>query len=136
FTKAEALRLYAVLQEREKERKLREMVENMPTNYRLVTTRDVFEKMLTALKREPIIAVDTETTGLDVYDRDEIVGISITLPRADCLCHIRVAHDEGDQLDREYVLASLKPMLEDESIGKVLHNAKFDIHMFIKHGVR
>src|SRR5690606_27801069 len=56
FTKAEALRLYAVLQEREKERKLRGLVENTPENYRLITTRDIFEKMLAALKREPIIA--------------------------------------------------------------------------------
>src|SRR5690606_40565977 len=78
FSKAEALRLWARLQEMKKAEILREMVANTPDNYRLITTEEQIEKLYNDLQSEPIIALDTETTGLDVY-RDEIVGISITL---------------------------------------------------------
>src|SRR5690606_34261431 len=38
------------------------------------------------------------------------------------------------QLNRDYVLATLAEFLYDESIGKVAHNATFDIAMFRRHG--
>lgn len=135
FSKAEALRLWARLQEMKKAEILREMVANTPDNYRLITTEEQIEKLYNDLQSEPIIALDTETTGLDVY-RDEIVGISITLPNHDYHVYIPVAHDEGEQLPRSFVLEVLRDVLESEEIAKVLHNAKFDIHMFLRHGVR
>lgn len=135
FSKAEALRLWAELNERKKAEKLAEMVRNTPPTYRLITTEQQLRNLVAVLRREPIIAVDTETTGVDVY-ADEIVGISLTLPTVDRHVYIPVAHDEGEQIPRDTVLNALRPILEDESIGKVLHNAKFDIHMFIRHGIR
>jgi DNA polymerase I len=136
FSKAEALRLWAELNARQREEKLAEMVRNTPSNYRLIQTVAQMDALMADLANEPIIAVDTETTGLDYYDEDVIVGISLTLPNANYHVYIPVGHDEGEQLSREYVLARLKPVLEDESVGKVLHNYKFDAHMFIKHGIR
>ncbi|MFE4202108.1 DNA polymerase [Aneurinibacillus aneurinilyticus] len=135
FSKAEALRLYAELSELQKERKLREMVENTPDNYRLITTEEQFAQLLADLANEPIIAVDTETTGVDVYS-DVIVGISLTLPKADYHVYIPVAHEVGEQLARDYVLERLRPVLTDENVGKVLHNAIYDIHMFLRHDIR
>jgi DNA polymerase I len=134
FSKAEALRLWRELAERQREQKIRELVEKTPANYRLITNEASFLALLDALEHEPIIAVDTETTGVDVYE-DKIVGVSLTLPRADLHVYIPVLHDKGEQLASEYVLSGLKPVLENESIGKVLHNAKFDIHIFMSHGV-
>lgn len=133
FSKAEALRLWSVLQEQQREEKLATMVENTPENYSLITTKYQFSHLLRALCREKIIAVDTETTGVDVYT-DVIVGISITLPSIDKHVYIPVSHENGEQLDREFVLEGLAPILNDEGIGKVLHNAIFDIAMFRRHG--
>src|SRR5690606_7770639 len=62
FSKAEALRLYAVLAERQREGKLADMVANTPDNYRLVLDRDALAEVIAKCQREPIIAVDTETT--------------------------------------------------------------------------
>lgn len=135
FSKAEALRLWARLQEAKKAETLREMIANTPENYRLITTEGQIEELYNDLQSEPMIALDTETTGVDVY-QDEIVGISITLPKHDYHGYIPVAHDEGEQLPRSFVLEVLRDVLESEEIGKVLHNAKFDIHMFLRHGVR
>ncbi|OAA90886.1 DNA polymerase [Clostridium ljungdahlii] len=87
------------------------------------------------MKKEKIIGLDTETTGLD-YDKDHIVGISMTLPKADYHCYIPVGHVTGEkQLSPEYVFSSLNKYLENEKLGKVLHNAKFDFHMFYKEGI-
>lgn len=141
FSKAEALRLYKELAESQREQKLKDLVANTPSNYELITTERQFERLLTDLAAELIIAVDTETTGVDVYT-DVIVGISFTLPSINVIpaveegkhVYIPVAHENANQLDRTYVLRGLKPTLYDESIGKVLHNAIFDIAMFRRHG--
>jgi len=135
FSKAEALRLWQDLQERKREETLRRMVEETPSNYKLITTDEQFQALLNELTNEPIIALDTETTGVDHF-ADEIVGISITLPNADKHVYIPIGHTQGEQLDREYVLEGLCEYLESATIGKVLHNAIFDIHMFIRHGIR
>jgi DNA polymerase I len=133
FSKAEALRIYKQLAESQREQKLKDLVEKTPSNYELITTERQFERLLTDLANEPIIAVDTETTGVDVYT-DVIVGISFSLPLADRHVYIPVDHNTPVQLSRNYVLDGLKPILYNESIGKVLHNAIFDIAMFRRHG--
>lgn len=135
FSKAEAFRLWRELQEIKRQETLRRMVKNTPANYRLITNERQFQAFLKALANEEIIALDTETTGVD-YFADEIVGISVTLPRADRHVYIPVAHVEGEQLNRKYVLDGLCEHLENQKLGKVLHNAIFDIHMFIRHGIR
>lgn len=135
FSKAEALRLYKQLAESQREAKLAELVAKTPTNYELITTERQFERLLTDLAAEPIIAVDTETTGLDIYE-DVIVGISLTLPTINRHVYIPVDHVGVEQLSRESVLEGLRPIIESESVGKVLHNANYDIHMFLRHGIR
>jgi DNA polymerase-1 len=133
FSKAEALRLYKQLAESQREAKLAELVEKTPRNYELITTERQFERLLTELASEPIIAVDTETTGLDIYE-DVIVGVSLTLPTINHHVYIPVGYD--GQLSREYVLEGLRPIIENESVKKILHNANYDIHMFLRHGIR
>ncbi|AZU61032.1 DNA polymerase [Neobacillus mesonae] len=133
LSKAEALRMWRQLHAQQREETLRRMVEETPANYELITTERQFQSLLADLANEPIIAVDTETTGVDVYT-DVIVGMSFTLPKADKHVYIPVAHDTPVQLSRDYVLDGLAQVLNDESIGKVLHNAIFDIAMFRRHG--
>lgn len=133
FSKAEALRMYAELAERNKAATLRAMVENTPANYELITKADRLRTLIEQLAAETIIAVDTETTGVDVYT-DSIVGISLTLPKADIHVYIPVDHVGIEQLTLDYVFTELTPILLREDIGKVLHNAMFDIAMMRRHG--
>ena len=135
---AECERLYQGLQEKRREKTLQDMVKNTPKNYELITTINQMESLVASLKQEKIIAVDSETTGVDVYT-DVIVGISFTLPTVDKHVYIPVDHTENgvrrpEQLSLDYVINRLKPILYDKSIGKVLHNAVFDIAMFRRHG--
>lgn len=135
FSKAEALRLYKELATSQREQKLADLVANTPSNYELITEERQFLLLLSALENEPIIAVDTETTGLDYFE-DVIVGISLTLPNANKHVYIPVGHVGAAQLSREYVLEKLSVFLENERVSKVLHNAVFDMHMFLRHGIR
>lgn len=141
FSKAEAMRMWAELQERKKADTLRKMVEDIPRNYFLINSERLLTRLIERLRNEQEVAVDTETTGVDVYT-DVIVGISLTLPSVSIPplsekgmhVYIPVMHDVGEQLSRDYVLSQLRWFLYDDGIGKILHNAIFDIAMFRRHG--
>lgn len=136
FSKAEALRLYAVLAESQKEAKLEALVKCTPSNYRLVLDiPELVELVDYALANEPIIAIDTETTGLDVYV-DEIVGISLTFPNRDIHYYIPIKPTEDERaLDSDITLQTIKPLIESKDVKKVLHNASYDKAMFERHGI-
>jgi DNA polymerase I len=136
FTKAHALRLHKQLADSRRDETIEKMIRNKPKNYHTIITVDQLFRLKQDLEKEDEIAIDTETTGLD-YFVDEIVGISFTLPKADYHVYIPVAHEHPDvvQLDRDYVLESLRELLESDELKKIYFNAKYDIHMFRRHGV-
>lgn len=137
FTKTYALGLYKVLQESRRESIINSMVDNMPENYNLILVDEDLLELSSMLKKETLIAVDTETTGVDIWGKDVIVGISLSLDKADEHFYIPIRHNVPEaQLSPEYVWYVLKEHLENENIKKVLHNAKFDIHMLMKEGIR
>ena len=136
FSKSHALNLYKVLHEQRREGIIKKMVQEMPKNYKCILTKQELYHLCTLLKDEELIAVDTETTGVDIWGDDVIVGISLTLPHADYHVYIPIRHTTGDeQLNPEFVFSELAFYLEDASIKKVLHNAKFDMHMLKKEGI-
>ena len=139
FTKTKALGLWTVLKEIRRESIIKQMVAEKPENYILVNTKESFMDILCKLASEKIIAVDTETTGVEVFGKDVIVGISLTLPEADVHCYIPVRHNretvEGEQLPPWYIFQELKCHLECKHLKKVMHNSKFDVHMLRKEGI-
>ncbi|MGG3644613.1 DNA polymerase [Bacillus wiedmannii] len=135
FTKAHALRLHKELVEMRRESILEEMIINTPDNYQLIETYDQLSVLIEDLEEEPIISIDTETTGLDYFE-DVIVGMSITLPIKDYHVYIPFEHDDCINLDRKKVFDMMRHILESDVYKKVYFNAKFDIHMFRRHGVK
>lgn len=104
--------------------------------YETVLDRAHFERWLNALRTAPLFAFDTETTSLNYMDA-RIVGVSFCIEPGHA-AYVPLAHDYLDapaQLDREQVLAALKPLLEDESIAKVGHHAKYDRNVLLNHGI-
>lgn len=136
FTKTKALALWSILKEIRREGIIKKMVAEKPENYHLITDMKNFLELMSLIINEEIIAVDTETTGVEVFGKDVVVGISLTLPKADYHCYIPVRHNVEDiQLKPEIVFKHLKRALEDERIKKVMHNSKFDVHMLRKEGI-
>lgn len=132
FSKAEALRLWTELEELERRNRLKELVDNMPDNYRLVTSEHSFYEMVDTLAKEDLIVFDVETTGTDVYS-DKIVGHVLSATSVDMHYYVPTGHDvnPAHQLTKKSldVAEELRPIYEDDSIKKIAHNAKYDIQM-------
>jgi DNA polymerase-1 len=111
--------------------------EALEENYERVLTEDAFEAWLVRLEGSELFAFDTETTSLD-YMRARIVGLSFAVEpyRA---AYVPVAHvypGAPEQLDREWVLERLRPLLEDPNRPKVGQNLKYDMSVLASHGIR
>jgi DNA polymerase I len=107
-----------------------------PENYRMILSMSDFDDLLTQLKTQILIAIDTETTSLD-YMQARLVGISIAFISGDAY-YIPLRHDylgAPEQLDVKIVLEALKPFLESEKLLKVGHNLKYDISIFSKENI-
>ncbi|MCU0340638.1 MAG: DNA polymerase, partial [Spirosomaceae bacterium] len=105
--------------------------------YETILTWEQFDKWLALIDAAALTALDTETTSLDEM-RAEIVGISFSV-QAGQAAYIPLAHDypgAPEQLQRDTVLAKLKPWLEDTTKPKLGQNAKYDQHVFANHGIR
>ena len=103
-------------------------------HYECVTDEVSLEKWLKRIEAAELTAVDTETTGLDALAA-ELVGISLSVKPGEA-CYIPVAHRNGEvQLQRDAVLAKLKPWLESASHVKVGQNLKYDAHIFANYGI-
>ena len=104
--------------------------------YHTILTQPDWEQLFQRLSREKRFAFDTETTSLD-YRIAEMVGFSVAFDANDAY-YIPLAHDyEGapEQLNRETILAQIKPILEDASIEKIGHHLKYDAHILQNHGI-
>jgi DNA polymerase-1 len=106
------------------------------SNYQTVLTREQLQQLITLLNQTELVAFDTETTSLD-YMQAELVGISVaTAPGL--AWYIPVGHDylgAPEQLDRDLVLAALKPWLEDDSKAKVGQNLKYDMSILARYQI-
>lgn len=104
--------------------------------YHTVLTQDAWDALFQRMQHADHFAIDTETTNLD-YRIAELVGFSIAFDAHDAY-YVPVAHDyEGApvQLNRETLLAQIKPILENEQIKKIGHHLKYDAHIFANHGI-
>ncbi|MFM6907272.1 MAG: DNA polymerase I [Acinetobacter tjernbergiae] len=104
--------------------------------YHTVLTQAAWDTLLQRMQRADHFAIDTETTNLD-YRIAELVGFSVAFDANDAY-YVPVAHDyEGapEQLNREQILAQIKPILENEQVRKIGHHLKYDAHIFANHGI-
>jgi len=106
-------------------------------DYQMVYQQAELDAWVTQLEAAELVAFDTETTSLD-YMKAEIVGLSFAV-EAGKAAYVPLAHDyEGApaQLDREAVLAQLKPWLENPAKAKVGQHLKYDMHVLQNHGIQ
>ncbi|MBF4455005.1 DNA polymerase I [Acinetobacter sp. SK-43] len=104
--------------------------------YHTVLEQADWEQLLQRMQQADHFAIDTETTNLD-YRVAELVGFSIAFDANEAY-YVPLAHDyEGapEQLNREQVLAQIKPILENEQVKKIGHHLKYDAHIFANHGI-
>ncbi|NVC64700.1 DNA polymerase I [Vibrio sp. 05-20-BW147] len=106
------------------------------SQYQTILDQTTFEAWLEKLKASKLFAFDTETDSLD-YMVANLVGLSFAVAEGEA-AYVPVAHDYLDapeQLDREWVLAQLKPLLEDDTKAKVGQNLKYDASVLARYGI-
>lgn len=124
FSKAEALRLWRQLDELNARKRLQDMVDNTPDNYRLILDEETFKDMLDEIATEELIVFDIESTGVGVWS-DCIVGHVLSATSTDTHYYIPTGHDDSTpQLEADWVNEQLQTIYEDEAIKKIAHNAK------------
>lgn len=100
--------------------------------YVTVTALEELQAVVAEIKQAGQCALDTETKGINPF-LDAAVGISVCTHVGKAY-YIPFGHQTGEQqLDRKTVIHHLKPILEDPTCKKYLHNAKFDQHVL--HGI-
>ncbi|KIP78086.1 DNA polymerase I [Vibrio harveyi] len=106
------------------------------SQYETILDEASFNAWLDKLKASELFAFDTETDSLD-YMVANLVGLSFATDEG-IAAYVPVAHDYLDapqQLDRDWVLEQLKPILEDEAQSKVGQNLKYDASVLARYGI-
>ena len=115
-------------------------------NYEYIKTADQLQTWVHKIYETGYVAIDTETTSLNDM-LAELVGISLATEIGSA-CYIPIGHKEGQdddlfdnfqlvegQLDLEYVLDCLRPVLKDDSILKIGQNIKYDAKVLSRYGI-
>jgi len=113
-----------------------EQIEQEAGDYHTVLTKDDFNQWIVKLESADLVAFDTETTSLK-YMEAEVVGVSFACIEGEA-AYVPFGHDYLDapeQLDRDWVLSQLKPLLENADIKKVGQNLKYDKNVLVNHGI-
>lgn len=105
-------------------------LETQAHNYELVNTPEKRKKLIEILASSMAFCFDTETTGLDP-NTDELVGLSFSYGyNTGFYVHLPKNFAEAEAIMQEFKL-----VFEDESIGKIGQNIKFDISFLKWYGV-
>ena len=114
------------------ETEVKEEVKKQP-KYELITKIKPLESWVAKIKKSSLLALDTETTGLDYMDA-KLVGISLSVKAGEA-AYIPLGHQEEEQLEVDVVLKKLKPVLESKKIKIIGQNIKFDRNILARHGI-
>ncbi len=110
-------------------------------DYETVTTLDRLDAWIAEATRLGIVAVDTETTGIDQM-RADLLGVSLAIAPGRA-CYVPIGHVSGEgllaervpQLGLAEVIARLNPLLADPGVLKIGQNLKYDLIVLRRHGV-
>jgi DNA polymerase-1 len=117
--------------------------------YELVQTEDRLCEWVRRAYEKKLVAIDTETTGLDALSAG-IVGVSLATDAGEA-CYVPLGHrrknfagtslfDGGDELAEGQIPVAraveiLAPLLSDASVRKIGHNIKYDLHILRRIGL-
>ncbi len=105
-------------------------------HYEKILERGALDVWLGKIDAAPLVSFDTETDSLN-YMQARIVGLSFAVTPGEA-AYVPLAHDYAgapQQLDRDLVLAALKPWLENPTKFKVGHHLKYDCHVLANYGI-
>lgn len=107
-------------------------------NYSLVLTEKELDDVIGRINETGELSIDLETTSTDPMLAD-IVGIALC-PAPHEAYYVPVAHRaladaSKKQLEIDYVLGKLKPVIEDKKINKIGQNLKYELVVLKRYGI-
>ncbi|MFW5833633.1 MAG: DNA polymerase I, partial [Pseudomonadota bacterium] len=105
----------------------------------VIRDSETLDAWLAAADRAGVLALDVETTSLNVAAA-KLVGVSLAIEPGRA-AYVPLGHRDdfghrvGGQLDLEVALERLRGPLGEGAILKVLHNAKYDLGVLARYGV-
>ncbi len=99
------------------------------THYHTIHTQEELEHLVEKLRKEKEICIDTETTSVRAMEA-ELVGIGLGVKPGEAW-YIPL----NGLIVPQKVISTLKPLLENHSIGFYGHNIKYDMHVLKNHGL-
>ncbi len=113
--------------------------DSFKTNTMIVTTVEALQVLAKSLHDAGRFALDTESTSEDPWHA-QLVGISFSMAPGEAY-YVPVGHiqtidgqEPGAQLPLALVIEKLRPVLEDETVRKYMHNAKYDMLILLRAG--
>jgi DNA polymerase-1 len=131
-------RLKGIFRELEFSKFLKEMTSETLSmeDYHMVTEENRFSNLVGELRGCQGFSFDFETTSRDPM-LAEVVGLSFSFAPHRAY-YVPVGHRYTGvprQLDRDFVLSQLKPLLEDEKLKKFGQNIKYEYVLFKRNGI-
>ncbi len=105
-------------------------------DYEVVLNEAACLQWIKKIEATSVFALDVETTSLDDMSA-ELVGISLAVAPGEA-AYIPLMHDYSEapsQLDTQWVLEQLRPILQDPSRCVVGHNIKYDWKVLCRYGL-
>jgi len=105
-------------------------------NYEVIYTEKQLDKWVKRLEQAELFSFDTETTSIRSMQA-ELVGLSFSV-EAYSAAYVPLAHDYAgapDQLDRDFVLSKLKPLLESDQAKLIGQHIKYDKNVLSRYGI-
>lgn len=99
-------------------------------SYVVADTKEKRDELVALLCRQSVICFDTETTGLDA-NNVELVGMSFAVKAGEGFYVPVPANAEEAQL----IVNGFRPVFENEAIGKIGQNIKYDLSVLKWYGV-
>ncbi len=107
------------------------------SEYDIIVDKSSFAIWLAKLTDSKAFAFDTETTSID-YMKAELVGLSFAVEVGKA-AYVPLAHDyigAPEQLDRDWVLTQLTPLLESRDVKKIGQNLKYDANVLSHYDIK
>lgn len=104
--------------------------------YETIFSESNFLSFLNKIKKSGHVVISAKTNQANPLQA-EIIGLSLAIDPMHAV-YIPLAHDYlgvPEQLNREWVLSQLKPLLEDSSIKKIGINVKHEMHVLARYGI-
>ena len=105
-----------------------------PTSVTIVDTQAALDNLTKRLRDAGTFVVEAEGSTQRAMEAD-LAGLAFAVEEGAAF-YVPIGHAEGTRLSLETVLGAIRPLLEDDALGKAGHNLNYTLTLLANYGVR